>query len=336
MNLSPLQEQLRSFLNQELAILIDNKLYDQAKEFIKPDKDDLNDILKYTVTRGHYKLVKWLVRNGAQVENAFSYAIIYGYLKIVKFLFKNGINLKDIAYISVYYSIFYNRFTIFKFLNHKGVMRYVDKKEILTLAVMNNRVEIVNYLQEYTFEVFDLITYSCTKGDLEMIKSLTRYHITFNAKIHECLTLAIRCNRLEILEYLVQKYDVDRALISSLVVYAEGYGSLEIIQYLRQSINFPLISPENPTEIIIFDPENYFIVNEMVDNLPLDPIYFTPIPIESQILVNSSGTKSAIYFDIHNLWNWWLLLKYASNPHNRAYFTEEAVQYVKAKLNINN
>lgn len=120
----------------------------------------------------------------------------------------------------------------------------------------------------------------------------------------------------------------------------------------QRFLNIRISPNDDATEEIITDPNFIHICNsgnEFEENEdPIDPISLEPIPSNRFVSVRNIFNRDkniSTCFDAYFLYQYWMeqssneagiTYKYAANPLNRGYFTEESVNYVKIMLeNLN-
>lgn len=223
---------------------------DIVKYLIKKCGDviDINDINKYGMTaltsaliHRRFKIAKYLVSLGANVENSLIYSSKYTITKYlvehganvnyrdkkgntplikaslnnnfdtIKYLIENGANInernknrKD----AIVFATINGNLEIIKYLIEKGA--YVNGKDLLRFATINGNLDIIKYLiqngedvNNYTYKYENsLLENAISRGRFEIVK----YFIESGVRpINYYLKIAINKKYFEIIEYLVDK-----------------------------------------------------------------------------------------------------------------------------------
>ena len=222
---------MRLFLNYFYAELIKFKF--EIKKF------EIQNCLMTVVRENLFKLVKYLVEKGADVNNGISPLLIAcdrNNIEIVKYLVEKGadVNTKDI----------------------NGVTPLLIACERNDINIVKHLVENgANVNEKNRFEITPLIT-ACQKNDIEIVKYLVQKGADINAKNDDAITpLMIACqgNDIKIMKNLFEKGEFEKKFYNTVDVKI----NIEIVKYLvEKGANVNAKNYNRSTPLIIACYEN--------------------------------------------------------------------------------
>lgn len=112
---------------------------------------DKNLLLNIAVINGHLDIVKYLIENGANVNNpgvipTLSYASNHGHLNIVKYLIENGANIHVNNEQALFFAAGKGNLDVVKYLIENGADIHANNEQALKTAAKYGRNEVVDYL----------------------------------------------------------------------------------------------------------------------------------------------------------------------------------------------
>jgi ankyrin repeat protein len=139
--------------------------------------------LSVACENGHFEIVKFLVKNGADIHMQYNYAFVYscknGHLEIVKFLFKNGADI------------------------------HVPFESSLIKACGNGKIEIVKFLLEkgayIDFYDNEPLIKSCEKGHIDIVKLLLDNGVDLHTDNDKPLITSSYHGHINIVKFLLKK-----------------------------------------------------------------------------------------------------------------------------------
>lgn len=189
--------------------------------------ESLNYALWYTVIFGRMDMVKYLVKNGADINNKY-YPLITAcrsnYFDIVKYLVDNG---ADVNYDNNYASaltgaVFKNNIEMVKYLLDKGTMFNGFDNNILECAIYNKNLDMIKLLFNYGIS-FTNITFcnALSSQNMDIIKFFVENGADIHMDNEYPLKYALETNNAEMVKYLVENgadvYNVDVDKVNSLL-----------------------------------------------------------------------------------------------------------------------
>jgi ankyrin repeat protein len=169
---------------------------------------DYENALRWAATYGHLEVVKYLVQNGANVNNnsALRWAAYNGHLEIVKFLLENGANVHAWNDSALRSAAENGHLEIVEFLVQNGANVHANNNSALRWAAIYGHLEVVKFLLEDVANVHALkdsaLRFAAEHGHLEVVKYLVQNGANVNAYDDFALLYAAQNGHLEIVEYL--------------------------------------------------------------------------------------------------------------------------------------
>lgn len=173
--------------------------------------------LTTAASNGFFDIVKYLVENGANVDESkygpLKWSVSNGHLDVVKYLVEQGAFICDTA---MYYAITGCHFDIIEYLLSKGAT-YSNCISAAIELVNKNRLDVILYLINNRFDIAQNYKYILIAASTKGVYDIVKYFVNNRNKMS--------------IEYNVTPSDIQFALNASLVVAAK-HGQLEVVKYL--------------------------------------------------------------------------------------------------------
>ena len=230
---------------------------------------DRNTALIKAAANGHFKVVEFLIEQGANKEvkgqsgaTALIKASANGHYAVVKFLINQGVNkeIKDQSGATALIKASANgHYKVVKFLINQGVNKNIQDEEgftALIFAVKNNHVPLVQYLisvKELNPDLQDsykdtALMLAISEDKIKIVAHLLNIKtLDLNIKNEDgdtALLLAVRNNKIDIVKLLVQKENIDLNIKNedgdTALLLAVRNNKIDIVKLLVQKENIDL------------------------------------------------------------------------------------------------
>ena len=142
----------------------------------------------------HFELVKFLIKNGAQVNGGnltpLSFAIFKGNVKITELLIEKGANIKG----SLRYAAAYNNIEIVKLLLEKEADIHENENEAVNQAFFRKNREMIDFLIKHGADIHmpnnQALRLATRMEAIDILELLYEYNIDIHRNNEEALRLA--------------------------------------------------------------------------------------------------------------------------------------------------
>ena len=188
----------------------------------------------WSARNNHFKIVKYLVKNGANVNARNSHIIVStvekGNLEILKFLFENGANYSK-NYRAIEYAVHHGHLDIVQYLYEIDANICVNNNIIIKIASSQNHLKIVEYLLKYQFDNDDNLIF--------LLNEIYHFHLNFNENLIHKINVLLWCIKLDIYDYFEDhfngKFEVYEFLLNNEV--CENFEN-EMYKYAKFKNNY--------------------------------------------------------------------------------------------------
>lgn len=203
---------------------------------------NIHDIaLRHFACKGHFKQIKYLVENGADVttlnNKPIQLAASYGYLDIVKYFADNGGDITANNHMAFILAVCNGHYDTVKYLVENGADILTKDNYALKLAVDNGHYEIIRFLVENSDMNLSWGSYVKTaagNGHLHIVE----YLVENGANHKGAIKTAIQHKHLNIVKYLIENGHYTTEDKDEAYSLAVETNCLDIVKYLTEKSGF--------------------------------------------------------------------------------------------------
>lgn len=179
-----------------------------AIKYMLDNGADIDDALIKCVEGGKLEIIKYLVEKGANFHDDYDYVFkrsaSNGNLELVKYFIECGTDIHTAGKSALWHSAFYGNLDVVKFLVEKGADIHDGNDSLFFDAIEGGSIEVVKYFVECGADIHMLQTSypACDANNLEMIKFLIECNSHNKEYIEVAIENAKDFGRTEIIEYL--------------------------------------------------------------------------------------------------------------------------------------
>lgn len=185
----------------------------QTFEYLKSIDADFNIAnsfpIRWAAENGYLEVVKYLAKNGADIEMAFKRAVFDGHLKTIKILIEMGADPNCENDYSIRWAAHNGHLLVVKYLVSMGADIRSNDDCPVRWAAENGHFEIVKYLYSLGANVLSRDNYAlrsaAERGYLKVVEFLVGHGADVHAENNYALRLATRNHYCDMIDYLVEQ-----------------------------------------------------------------------------------------------------------------------------------